>query len=65
MAGTLQHLATNYSIVLHLVFEFAMNKEREINKNLRSLNMTIIMIAHRKETIDMAERTINIGEYKL
>jgi len=35
-------------------------KEREVNMNIRSLNMTTIMIAHRKETIDMADRVIQI-----
>ena len=38
-------------------------KEQEINKNLRSLNLTIIMIAHRKETIiDIADRTIQLQD---
>lgn len=38
-------------------------KEYEVNKNLRNLNMTIVMVAHRKETIDIADRTIEIDKY--
>ena len=34
--------------------------ERHINSALRSLNMTQIMVAHRQETIDMADRVIQL-----
>lgn len=34
--------------------------ERAINQNLKMLNITKIMVAHRKETIDSADRTIDM-----
>jgi ATP-binding cassette subfamily B protein RaxB len=35
-------------------------KEREINQNIKSLGLTIVMIAHRLETIQMADRIIKL-----
>ena len=35
--------------------------EKAINENLKALNITKIMVAHRKETIDSADRVINLG----
>lgn len=37
------------------------NKENEVNKAIRSLGITIIMIAHRKETINMADRIVHLS----
>lgn len=36
------------------------DNERKINCFLKSLNMTQVIIAHRKETIEMADRVINL-----
>ena len=35
--------------------------EKAINENLKALNITKIMVANRKETIDSADRVINLG----
>ncbi len=35
-----------------------LKKEREVNAALRQLKMTIIMVAHRQETIHMADNVI-------
>lgn len=35
-------------------------KEKAINENLKALNITKIMVAHRKETIDSADRVVNL-----
>lgn len=37
------------------------DKEREVNANLRALEMTRIVIAHRKDTIDAADRILELG----
>lgn len=37
-----------------------MDNEKKINESLRTLNMTQIIIAHREETIQMADRIINM-----
>lgn len=37
-------------------------KEYEVNRNLRNLNMTIVMVAHRKETIVIADRIIELAK---
>ena len=36
------------------------DKEREVNANLRAMNMTRIVIAHRKDTIDAADRILEL-----
>jgi len=36
-------------------------KEMEVNQAIRSLGITVVMIAHRKETIDMADRMIDLS----
>ena len=38
--------------------------EKRINTSLKALQITQIIIAHRKETIKMADRVINLGEFK-
>ena len=38
--------------------------EKRINTSLKALEITQIIIAHRKETIQMADRVINLGEFK-
>jgi ATP-binding cassette subfamily B protein RaxB len=40
-------------------------KEREVNDFIRSLGITVISIAHRQETIQMADRVIDISQIKL
>lgn len=40
-------------------------KENEVNAAIKSLNITRIIIAHRKETIAMADRVINLAEGKI
>ena len=37
-----------------------MENERAINENLKFLNITKIMVAHRKETIESADRVIDM-----
>jgi ATP-binding cassette, subfamily B, bacterial CvaB/MchF/RaxB len=37
------------------------NNEHELNRALRSLNMTQVMVAHRQETILMADRVIDLS----
>ena len=37
-----------------------LKKEQEVNLSIRSLDITIIMVAHRKETISMADRIISL-----
>src|SRR6185436_19913491 len=37
------------------------DKEREVNRNLRALDITRIVIAHRKDTIDAADRILELG----
>lgn len=36
--------------------------ERRINANMAAMNMTRIIITHRQETIDSADRVFRIGE---
>ncbi|HYD36731.1 MAG TPA: multidrug ABC transporter permease, partial [Allosphingosinicella sp.] len=36
------------------------DKEREVNRNLRALAMTRLIIAHRKDTIDAADRILEL-----
>jgi ATP-binding cassette subfamily B protein RaxB len=36
--------------------------ERKVNKAIKKLGITTIMVAHRKETIDLADRIINLAE---
>jgi ATP-binding cassette subfamily B protein RaxB len=36
-------------------------KEREINRNLRRMDITRLIIAHRKDTIDAADRILELG----
>jgi ATP-binding cassette subfamily B protein RaxB len=36
------------------------NKESEVNDKIRQLNLTRIMVAHRKETIESADRVVDI-----
>jgi ATP-binding cassette subfamily B protein RaxB len=40
------------------------NKELEVNQAIRSLGITVIMIAHRKETINMADRVIHFSDFE-
>lgn len=40
-----------------------MAKEKEINHAIRSLGITLIMVAHRLETIQMADRVIELGVF--
>ena len=37
-----------------------LDKEREVNRNLRALDITRIIIAHRKDTIDAADRILEL-----
>ncbi|MFZ2315781.1 MAG: peptidase domain-containing ABC transporter [Gammaproteobacteria bacterium] len=39
-------------------------KEREVNRAIKSLGIMVIMIAHRMETIMMADRVISLGHYE-
>lgn len=38
------------------------DNERIINDNLRRLNITKIMVAHRQETLAMADRVVVLGQ---
>lgn len=39
-------------------------KESEVNHNIKSLNITRVIIAHRSETIASADRIINLNDFK-
>lgn len=39
-------------------------KESEVNHNIKSLNITRVIIAHRPETIASADRVINLDDFK-
>ena len=38
------------------------NKESIINNNIKNLNITRVIIAHRKETINSADRIIDLND---
>lgn len=39
-------------------------KESEVNHNIKALNITRVIIAHRPETIASADRVINLDDFK-
>ena len=42
-----------------------LDKEREVNRNLKTLDITRIVIAHRKDTIDAADRILELTPHGL